>query len=167
VKRTVRLASRERPPTKANAESAARGTGAPEWPESDWKWLEDIQEAEAAGHLASPIAKIHLAPLIERLRSEVPSKRACEWLADLLERRLLRRPAGGQANPIWDPPDAEVTVRWAEWEYYRLRRAGLNHDAALKQAASPFQLTAKILQTSLDGRRGSSRRYDKRGSGRR
>ena len=122
----------------------------------DADWLDAIAIADEGGPLA---------PLIDQLRSKAPmSRQARGWLADLLERhQKLRKKPGGQANPIWDPSDAEVRLSWAESVYERLCKDGLSHDAAIKEAIKLIPSgKVKILQNYMDGRRGASNRQQKR-----
>jgi hypothetical protein len=113
-------------------------------------WFDDIAEANDSGNLR---------PLIERLLSnEAMPRKARVWLADLLARHQLKRRKGGQANPVWDPSDAEVSLRKAEREYERLLREGVSKTDAIKQAAELYGLKPSTLQLHIDGRLGASNR---------
>jgi hypothetical protein len=129
-------------------------------------WL-DNDQLELMGPLIEALEQLDKrgdkAPLVALLKSDrelPPDGRA--FLADLIERYELRRPAHRQRAPAYDRTPAESRLAQAKESVQAYRTSGMSVKDALAKAAKEHSIGENTLVNSWSGRRGSSRRKKKR-----
>lgn len=75
-------------------------------------------------------------------------------LAELLERRELRRPRGRPATPIYRLSPIETKISRAKHHYRRARKLGWPRAKALTIAAEPRRLRDEVLEDAILSARG-------------
>lgn len=83
-------------------------------------------------------------------------------LGDLLQRHVLVKPRGRPRQPLHSKSTIETSLRWAGDQARVYIMDGLNREDAVALAAKNFDVDPVKLQNLIDGKRGSSRRKNKR-----
>jgi hypothetical protein len=122
--------------------------------ERDGPWIDALEHIDRNGDKE---------PLLALLRSErEPSRDVRVYLADLLERFELARPPHRPRNPAYDKSDAETMLALAKEFVRNLRKSGMSFKDAVAMVASDSSIEENTLANYCDGRRGASRRREKR-----
>lgn len=119
------------------------------------KWNRAIRLANDEGNTAELIA------LLLATDVEVPPA-ARKLLADLLDRRQLRKKPGNQRLPINRRSHREVKIESAVAAVRKLIGKGTPRANAVEDVASMWQLPEESIQNALDGKRGSTLRARKK-----
>jgi hypothetical protein len=127
-------------------------------------WLDDDTSIEPWVTALDAVEKRgDKGPLLDLLRSEYDLPReARAYLADLLERRQLKKKRGGQSVPAYDRTDTEQRLTLAIEDVRRLRKSRVSVEAALDQVSKSHGIPLEVLATRYHGSRGSTRRMWKR-----
>jgi hypothetical protein len=117
-------------------------------------WIDALEHVDKRGDKG---------PLIALLKSQRALPRLARvYLADLIERYELRRPAHRPRTPAYVLSNAESRLTLAK-EHVRAHRAsGMSYKDAVAAAAKDWSIGENMLATFCAGRRGSSRRMKKR-----
>jgi hypothetical protein len=122
--------------------------------EQDGPWINALQHIDRNGDKK---------PLLALLRSDrQPSRSVCVYLADLLERFELGRPPHRPRSPAYERSDAETKLALAKEFVRNIRKSGMSFKDAVAIVANDWSLDENTLANYCDGRRGSSRRREKR-----
>jgi hypothetical protein len=126
-------------------------------------WLDDDDPEDWIAALEAIDKRGDKRPLVTLLKSQRDlSPRARFYLADLLDRFELKRPAHRPRTPAYDRTLAEAILLWGVQEARELVKAGMSVVDALDKAAKESSIPLEILSNAYEGKRGSTNRAKRR-----
>jgi hypothetical protein len=120
----------------------------------DEPWVNALEEIRHRGNKDALIA------LLRSPNAEL-TPQARWFLADMLDRYDLKKPASRPRTPAYDRPPAEEKLFWGE-KAVRERDRRVSVRAAISEAAITYGISESSLEAAYNERRGSTRRVKKR-----